>query len=183
MDLIERLNSEFEARLRRRYELARLRRALLGSAPIAFLALIALLLHGAEWRALVLAGLLVALTIGMLFYGRDLQRAVLPGALAGLAPFSLAYAASLMSGCSGAGCSTSCMVACTAGGFAAGLSVAEGGKALKARPSFWVAAAGVAGVVGMMGCACVGLSELGGLAVGIALGFLPSGMRKLFASV
>lgn len=171
-----------ERRARQRYELARLGRALAGAAPVALFALIALALHGAELRALALASTLVAFTVFMLFYGRDLQRAVLPGAIAGLAPFTLAYAASVMSGCGTAGCSTSCMIACTIGGFAAGLSVAAVGRALKARPTFWIASAGVAGLVGMMGCACVGISELVGLGAGIALGFLPSGMRRLFAA-
>jgi len=180
MDSIE--LQQLEKKARRRYELGRLRRALIGCAPIALFALIALALHGAELRALALASVLVSLSLIMLFYGRDLQRAVLPGVMAGLAPFTLAYASSLMSGCGAAGCSTSCMVACAIGGFAAGLSVAAVGRALKAGATFWFASAGVAGLVGLMGCACVGVSELIGLAAGISLGFLPNGMRKLFAA-
>src|SRR5690554_6385848 len=65
-----------DKKARRVYELGRLRRALLGCAPIALFALIAHALHGAELRVLALASILVSLSLIMLFYGRDLQRAV-----------------------------------------------------------------------------------------------------------
>jgi hypothetical protein len=176
MDSIE--VSAIARRTRIRYEWARLKRALLGLAPL--LLVVAVAAAVARRPALTGAFGLAAFVSGaaLLWYGRDPQRAVLPGVLSGLVPLMLALCANRLHFCSGGACISWCMPACSLGGLVAGFLVARSGNRRRAGPSFWLASSALALLTGAMGCACVGYSGLAGLALGFAVGVTPGLLRR-----
>jgi hypothetical protein len=167
-----------ERRLRRAYELGRLRLALIGVLPLTLVVVVAMLLTQRPLSALAFGALAVATGAGMLFYGRDPQRAVLPGVAAGLVPLSFALCASHVHHCGPDGCSTLCLPACIVGGVVSGLLVASVGHRRGAGTTFWLSASGLALLTGAMGCTCIGHSGVVGLALGFVLGSAPRMLRK-----
>jgi hypothetical protein len=119
----------------------------------------------------------------LLWYGRDFRRAVLPGVLAGLVPLSLVLCASHVEHmCMGGSCMMVCLPLCAGGGALAGVVVAVIGVRGRHGWGFWLASSAVALLTGAMGCACVGLAGLAGLALGFGAGFVATAARKLFAT-
>ena len=168
-----------ERRARRSYEWSRLRKALLGFAPM--LGVVAVAVAFARHPSLALALGLSAFSAGvvLLWYGRDLRRAVLPGVAAGIVPLALALCASHWHHCDADACTSFCVPACAAGGLLAGLAVATVGNRRRAGAVYWLPASGLALLTGAMGCSCVGHAGIAGLAVGYAAGILPGLVRKL----
>lgn len=170
-----------ERRARRAYELGRVRRALLGVAPVL------LIIGSAAWfgnrpTSAVWFGLTTVVGgATMLWYGRDPQRAVLPGIAAGLIPLVAALCASHVHACGPNGCTSLCMPACTIGGALAGLVVASVGNRRRAGPWFWVSASTLAFLTGAMGCSCIGYSGVFGLGAGFSVGILPGLARRITA--
>ncbi len=105
-----------EARARRAYEGARLRRAALGTVPVALLAGAAALVTTELWPTLG-AGLgLCLLGLLALWRGQGLQCALLPGVLAGALPLVLALCATRAGHhWLGAWCTPVCLAACALG--------------------------------------------------------------------
>jgi hypothetical protein len=173
--------SQMQRRLRVAYELGRLRRALLGVAPVALLTVVAACV--AHRPASTLGFGLAAVGVGafMLWYGRDPQRAVLPGVAAGLVPLVLALCANHVHACGSSSCSSLCVPACAFGGLVAGLAVASVGNQRKAPVWFWLSASSLALLTGAMGCACIGYAGVAGLGVGFAVGVVPGLLRRAFA--
>lgn len=169
-------------RTRRAYEFARLRRALLGVAPV--LVLVAL----AAWvgsRPVSTLGFGLATVCGgvlMLWYGREPQKAVLPGVVAGLVPLVFALSANHLSACGADGCGSLCVPACALGGVVAGLAVASVGNQRKAGLGFWVSASALALLTGAMGCACIGYTGVLGLGAGFGAGVVPGLLRRAFGA-
>jgi hypothetical protein len=120
---------------------------------------------------------LFVLGVVMLWRGRELKRSVLPGLGAGLIPLVAVLCVHHFEPCCAgahcAQCMAMCLPACAAGGLGAGLVVAAVGLRRRRGLWFWLAASGVALSTGAMGCICVGLAGLGGLAAGYACGFMP----------
>ncbi|HWL84231.1 MAG TPA: hypothetical protein VNO21_00330 [Polyangiaceae bacterium] len=177
---IDMVRAEHRARLR--YEWGRVRRALIGFAPI--LILVGGAVATARHRSLTACFGLATFVVGvaMLWYGRDLKRAVLPGIAAGAVPLVMALCASHVEhGCIGDGCMMLCVPACTAGGVIAGLAVSSIANARHRGVWFWVSASGIALLTGAMGCACPGYLGVVGLAVGYGAGLVPSLLRRVFA--
>lgn len=171
-------------RLRRRvrwaYELARLRGALLGAAPVLAVVIAAAYFGHRSSSTLGFGAAAVAAGVGMLWYGRDPQRAVLPGVMAGLVPLVLALCANQVHACGVDGCTTLCVPACAVGGVVAGLAVAGVGNQRKAGPWFWVSASALALLTGSMGCACIGSAGVVGLGLGFGAGMVPGLLRRAF---
>jgi hypothetical protein len=167
-----------ERRVRRAYELGRLRLSLVGMLPVVAVVAVAVLVTHRPVSALAFGVLTVLSGAGMLFYGRDPQRAVLPGVAAGILPLTLALCASHVHACGPGGCSTLCLPACIVGGVASGLVVATIGHRRQAGTAFWLSASGLALLTGAMGCTCVGYSGVVGLMAGFTLGFVPNVLRK-----
>lgn len=165
-------------RVRRAYELARVRAALLGVAPVMVIAIAATCV--AHRPSSTLGFGLAAVLVGavMLWYGRDAQKAVLPGIAAGLVPLVLALCANYVHVCGPDGCSTLCMPACAMGGGVAGLVVATVGNRRKMGLWYWVCASSLALLTGAMGCACMGYSGVMGLALGFGAGIVPGFLRR-----
>lgn len=171
-----------ERRARVRYEATRVRRAVVGFAPALLVVAIAAL-FGRRPPATVAFGVaLFGLGAVLLWYGRDLKRAVLPGLAAGLVPLILVQCANHVGhDCMGDGCFMVCVPACTVGGIVAGLAVAGIGGAHKGGAGFWLAASALALLTGAMGCVCVGVGGIAGLALGFGAGVVPTVLRRSFA--
>ncbi|HEU4582444.1 MAG TPA: hypothetical protein VFS67_29505 [Polyangiaceae bacterium] len=170
--------TRLERQARARYELGRLRRALLGALPLLPVSLIALCLSQRPASTLCLGLCSAALSVFLLWYGRDPQRAVLPGLAAGLIPLALSLCANQLHQCGPDGCSSFCAPACTLGGAVAGLAVASVGKRRKLGPWFWACSSLLALLTGAMGCSCVGYSGVLGLGVGYGLALLPAWLQR-----
>jgi hypothetical protein len=168
-------------RVRVSYELGRAKRALWGALPVLVVgAIAASFTHRPASTAWFGAA---AFGLGALFlwYGRDAQRAVLLGLSAGLPPLALALCANGMHHCSGVGCTTWCVPACTLGGVLAGLAVSSVANARRASLMFWLSASALTLSTGAMGCACVGYMGVIGLSVGYAAGMLPGLLRQVLS--
>jgi hypothetical protein len=165
-------------RVRRAYELARLRRALLGVAPVLVIIVGAASFAHRPVSTLWFGVGTLAVGAAMLWYGRDPQKAVLPGIAAGLVPLMFALCANHVHMCGADSCSSLCVPACTLGGVVAGLAVASVGNQRRAGPWFWVSASALAILTGAMGCACMGYSGVMGLAVGFGAGMVPGLLRR-----
>src|SRR5713101_3077387 len=161
---------ENERRARRAYEAARLRRAVLAFAPILLLVTATALTGHRFGYTLAFGSALFALGVALLWYGLSAKQAVLPGVAAGLVPLLFALCARQMNhACGGDHCLMFCVPACLAGGVIAGIVVGSIGVRTRRGFGFWLAASGVCLLTGAMGCACVGLPGVMGLALGYML--------------
>lgn len=178
MDSIE--LSQGERRARRKYEWARVRRALLGFAPSLVIVVVATLASHRPSSAIAFGIAMFLLGAGLLWYGREFRRAVLPGLAMGVLPLALALCANHMGhACMGDHCMTLCVPACTLGGAGAGLGISLIGLRWKQGLRFWVGATALTFLTGAMGCSCVGYAGIAGLAAGYGVGLLPGLLRKL----
>jgi len=164
------------ASARRAYEFGRLKRGLALSGLLAALALVTVL--GAERRGLaVLGGIgLAALALILRWRGRAWGRALMPGLIMGLLPFLAPIVfgggpGSCHDGCCTPLCATACTVAGALSGAFLGL-LARG--SLWDRLTFGVGGAGVAWLVGLVGCGWTGTGHFAGMALGLAGGALLS---------
>ncbi|MEO8179943.1 MAG: hypothetical protein ABI895_14005 [Deltaproteobacteria bacterium] len=169
--------ARLERRARARYELGRLRRALLGVCPLVPVLLLSLWLTERPLATLCFGLGTAALGAWLLWQGRDSQRAVLPGVLAGLIPLALSLCANQLHHCGPGGCSSFCAPACTLGGAVAGLAIGSVGSRRQLGVWFWLGASSLALATGAMGCSCAGYLGTLGLGVGFALGTLPGLLR------
>jgi hypothetical protein len=166
-------------RARRFYEIGRLRGALGRSIPaLAVAAVVSVLVHQAS-IPLALGVALYAASVALLWWGRVPGRGVLPGLVFGLVPLAAAVIAYFYGqDCVGAGCYRVCTVVCFGGGLVAGLLVARIAVRSPTPIALFVSAASVAFLTGIIGGACMGLYPVIGMAVAIAIGFLPVALRS-----
>lgn len=172
--------SAVEARARRKYELSRARRAVLGFTPSLALVAVAALANHHTGTALFFGGGMFVLGALLLWYGSDLRRAVLPGLAMGVLPLTTALCANYSHhACMGSSCTSLCVPACAAGGLVAGIGVALLGRRQPGRFGFWLAGSALALSTGAMGCACIGYSGVVGLAGGYVIGLVPMVLTEL----
>jgi hypothetical protein len=147
-----------------------LREALLAAALAALLVALATWLSGVPTRAALLGALLIAASAAFAFWGRDAGRALAPALILGTLPLACSLAAPHLGHvCTGSGCMSLCLPLCTTGGVAAGVLLTRIAQE-QARPwRAWLLGAGIAALTGAMGCACVGLPSLAGMALGLAV--------------
>lgn len=162
-----------ERGVRRTYELARLRDALVGGLPLAVLAGVAVWLGPQRWFVGAVGVALVVAVVGYFWHGLGAAKAVLPGVGAGLVPLVLTHVANGFGpGCTAHGCGTYCMEACIAGGGLASLALLRFAHRAEHPPSAWGYGASLAWLTGALGCSCVGYTgvlALGGVLVGLSL--------------
>jgi hypothetical protein len=169
-------------RARRAYELARARRAVLGSLPVLVLVGLTCLFSDSPSWTLSLGLGMFSLGVVLLWRGRELKRAVIPGVAAGSVPLVLVLCAQHFGHlCTGTSCSALCMQACAAGGIVAGLAVASVGSSRRSGPGFWLAASALAILTGAMACSCLGVSGVVGLALGYGGGLVPGLLKRALA--
>jgi hypothetical protein len=156
-----------QRRVRRSYELSRLRSALLGFAPMLLLVVAAAFLSHRYTFALPAGTVLLLAGVAALWYGRDPGRGVLPGAVGGSLALTLALCANQMGHfCTGERCMSWCLPACVLGGLLAGGIVGFSGLRKRRGLGYWVSASSITLLTGSLGCSCVGYSGIAGLFVG-----------------
>lgn len=171
---------QLERQARWAYEGARLTRAFVGFTPVLVVVAIAACVGARQLMIVALGGVLFALGTVLLWFGRDPAKAVLPGVVAGILPLSLSLCANhLGHACMGAQCMTLCLPACSIGGLGAGIFVAWYGLRRQRTAWFWVLATALTVLTGALGCSCVGLAGVAGLATGYAAGVVPGIVRAL----
>lgn len=156
------------AQAQRAYERARLLRAAAVAAPSAALPAVSLWLGTSLASALTLGVALFVALFVMVWRGQGLSFAALSGGKAGLVPLALAHASkSFGHVCTPTGCTTLCVPACALGGVVAGALVERWAR--QSRRPWLTRAAGatVAGLVGALGCSCVGAGGILALVVGM----------------
>jgi hypothetical protein len=167
-------------RLRRVYELRRLRNALVGFAPMLGLVVLAAAVGGRFVLAITAGALLFTLGVLSLWYGREPGRGVLPGALAGSAALVLALCANQMGHfCTGERCMSWCLPACIGGGVIAGGFVSFVGLKQRRGVGYWASASGITLLTGALGCSCVGFSGIAGLGAGFTAALALSALSSL----
>lgn len=172
--------ADVQKRLRRAYELARLRRALLAFAPILVLVAGATVIGGRYAVAMPTGVLLFVGGVFALWYGRDPGRGVLPGAVGGSLALVLALCANQMGHlCTGERCMSWCLPACVAGGVIAGGIVSFVGLRQRRGGGYWLTASAITLLTGVLGCSCVGYAGVGGLALGFVGSLLVSALSSL----
>ncbi len=166
-----------EARARRAYEIARLRRGLLHAMPLGAVVFAVALGGYRAGATFPLGALLYASAVLFLWRGQQLGEGVFPGAIAGLVPLTLAFCAkSYGHVCTGSACVSLCVPACVLGGMLAGSVITFVARRRSApdssRTTFFLAASAVALLTGALGCSCVGFGGVIGLFGGLAVPFL-----------
>lgn len=163
-----------ENRARLAYEMSRLRRAVLGFAPMLALVAVALLLGNRSMPTLAFGMGLFVFGVVLLWYGHDVKRAVLPGVAAGTVPLIFALCSRHMGQTymDGRGMAI-CVSACVAGGLIAGAVISFAGIRGKRGFGFLLAAAGVTLFTGAMGCVCAGGWGLVGLVIAFGVSAAP----------
>jgi hypothetical protein len=175
--------SQIERRARRKYELARARRAVLGFAPALVIVALAALANKHPLSAVSFGAAMFVVGVGLLWYGREMRRAVLPGLAMGLFPLALALCANhLGHACMGDHCMMLCMPACALGGLGAGVGVSVFGMRWKQSWPFWAGTTVLTLLTGAMGCSCVGYGGVAGLAAGYGVGLLSGIVRRRLSS-
>ena len=171
--------AKVQRRVRRAYELARLRRALWSFAPILVVVVGATLIGGRYAVAMPTGVLLFAGGVLALWYGREPGRGVLPGAVGGSLALVLALCANQMGHlCTGERCMSWCLPACVVGGVLAGGIVSFVGFRQRRGVGYWLSASAITLLTGVLGCSCVGYAGVGGLAVGFAGSLLVSALSS-----
>jgi len=168
----------FEQRARRKYEWARVRRAVVGFSPALTIVAAAALNTHHPGSAAAFGVAMFAAGVLLLWYGRDVRRAVLPGLALGLLPLVLALCANHVHHCSGSVCMSWCVPACTIGGLGAGIGVGIIGHRARRSVGYWAGAAALTLLTGAMGCSCAGYAGVMGLVVGFVFGITPGLVRS-----
>jgi hypothetical protein len=152
----------------RAYERGRLRWALAAALPLFVLPLGSWLLSGRPILMCVIGALLFTTAVLLLWRGQGWARGLGVGLAAGLIPFILGHG-TRMGGhvCTGALCMSICVGASLVGGIAAGLVVTSVVRRASLSAQALAAATGVAFLTGALGCGCVGVSAVLGLATGL----------------
>jgi hypothetical protein len=165
------------ARARGAYERGRAREAIVAASfAVPFAVVVGLVEH--HLVACLVVGAALGVTVAFLhFRGRDLARGIVPGIVAGVAPLAFANLSMKLHLCIGDSCTSACIVACAAGGLAAGLFSAWFARRSTFPRAAWVSAVSVALLVGALGCVCVGVFGVLGLVGGLLVGSAPLVLR------
>lgn len=161
-------------RVRRAYELGRMRRGLASSLLALPMIGVSLLCSGDGTGSALVGALLILVIAGLVWRGGAVARGVLPGIVAGTAP--LAFPLIIELGCAAP---EACFPACIAGGVAGGVIIAAYALRMKeGRASFVLGAGAVAAVAGSLGCAVVGLAGIAAMAGALVAVSLPVALRS-----
>ncbi len=173
-------NTLLKSRMRRAYEWGRFRYALSLSIPTLLVGVsVAALVRERSWP-LTLGALLYLASVVLLWIGRAPGRSVLPGVVYGMLPLAGGLIARFNGHvCFGLSCFSSCLLFCVSGGVAAGLLVARLAARSEAPMAVFMSAAATALLTGAIGISCVGFHGLVGMALGVALGAVPLGLRRV----
>lgn len=151
------------------YERGRRRWAVLSVLPLTVLPLGSFAVGHRLMPSVVLGVLLIAVAAALLWRGQAFGRGLALGLKAGVVPLVLAHAANLYGHvCTSDGCTSLCLPACVLGGVTAGLIISVTAMRSSIRWQVVGSAAVSAGLIGALGCACMGFSGVAGLVLGMA---------------
>ena len=160
-----------EARARRAYEWARVRRALLGALPLVAIVGVALLVGTRPVMTASLGAALFVGAAGLLWFGHGLPRAVLMGVATGLLPMGLVLCGARVGhACSGPVCMQLCFASSTLGGAAAGLLIGDWAFSRRVSAGLLLTATVFGLTTGALASTCVGFAGVAALAAGLAGG-------------
>lgn len=150
------------------YERGRRRWAVLSVLPLTVLPLGSFAVGHRLMPSVVLGVLLIAVAAGLLWRGQAFGRGLSVGLKAGVVPLVLAHAANLYGHvCTADGCTSLCVPACVLGGVLAGFIIAATAMRAPMRWQLVGSAAVTAGLIGALGCACIGFAGIAGLVLGM----------------
>ncbi|MGZ6144008.1 MAG: hypothetical protein ACXWLM_11770 [Myxococcales bacterium] len=162
------------ARARRAYEWGRLGWSL-RLAPWVLAAFAAAVACGRPFDLCgALAGAVLLLAVGLSFGGGEAGRAVPPGLLAG--GFALALpllVRTIGHACASDACMSLCLPSCVVGGALGGGFLALRAAREERGRAFLLAAVGIAGLMGALGCTLAGLSGVAGMLAGAVVAGTP----------
>ncbi len=170
--------TSLEQRVRRVYEIGRVRRAAVGFVPALVVPGFVYGLEGLSLTTALLGVALFAVGVLALWRGQAPARGVLPGLAAGVIPLAAALCAPHLHVCASGQCLSACVPICTTAGLAAGLAIGVFARRRGAGAAFVGSASTLALITGALGCACVGLTGVLGMGAGFALGLAPTFVRK-----
>lgn len=151
------------------YERGRRRWALLSVLPLAVFPLGSFAVGHRLVPSVVLGLLLLVAAAALLWRGQAFGRGLSVGLKAGVVPLVLAHAANLYGHvCTADGCTSLCLPACVLGGLVAGFIIAATAMRGPTRWQVVGSAAVTAGLIGALGCACIGFGGIAGLVLGMA---------------
>lgn len=138
---------------------------------------------GSDSKAWWFGAALLVFASASLYMGRSAGRAVLPAFVIGLIPFTALLCVQWFGGhqCHPGGCAPMCLPTCGVSGLIAGGLLAYVAVRTRATLGFLAAGATMVWLVGALGCPCIGVWSVLGMAAGIglpALAVLPKLARK-----
>ena len=150
------------------YERSRVKRGLLAALPTLVLPLIAFGVSGRLMTSVVLGAAIAVAVVALAWRGQAWGMAVPAGLTAGVFPLGLALAAQRIGHiCTPQGCTSLCVPMCAAGGVVAGLVITAAARRSPSPPVTLVGGALLSIATGALGCACVGMSGMVGLTLGL----------------
>jgi hypothetical protein len=167
-----------ERRVRRAYEIGRVKYAMVSGLPLMGLSGLAFLAGAGRSLDVVAALALVVTGLTYLWRGQLAARALLSGVVAGLVPLLLALFANWSSpGCTHEATISVCTVACAIGGVLAARRLTEFARAEEKHPAAFVLAVLPAILLGSLGCGCIGYVGVLAMAGALTLASLPEMLR------
>ncbi len=164
-------------RARRAYEAGRLKVAAVRAAPAVAFGVVAVVVAGAGLGSLVAAVLLGAAGAALVYLGGPAGRAVPEAWWVGWVPFALPLLVRGQVCPLGGACEAWCLAACATGGALAGGWLGWRSTQEDGGVRWLVSGLLLAGAAGALGCSCVGVPGLAGMALGAAL--TAPAMRRL----
>lgn len=169
-----------ELRARRAYELARVRRAVWGVAPLLLVLGVAAFFSSRVVTTCLVGAAGLAVGAFSLWRGDGLQRTLVPGVVAGIVPLTFSLCATRYGhACFGSACMQVCLAAAALGGVGAGLVVSRWTRREGGSVVLMAAALGL--LIGSMGSSCVGLNGVLMLALGFSVTMAAGSLARRFA--
>ena len=166
-------DDRFVKRARRAYELGRAKRSALVALPSLLFVVAAAALGGRE-TSFFLGAAMFVVAAAAAHRGGTVGRGVGPGFVYGILPFATASAAQGFGhACVGDVCMSYCLPACAVAGMVTGVLVSRSALDRHGGLGAWASASSIVVLAGAMGCRCIGLGSVLGLAIGLVSATVP----------
>jgi hypothetical protein len=167
-----------ERRMRRAYELGRIKYAVTRSVPLVALTAFALYLGPLRSFDLAMGFAFVMTALLYLWQGQLAARALKPGIVAGLFPLILALVANGQNpGCSHGNLLSLCAFACAVGGSIAALRITQFSRTEEHQPTAFLLAVLPTLLLGSLGCGCIGFTGVVAMSGALFVVSLPTIVR------
>lgn len=165
-------------RVRRAYELGRLRQSLWDALPALPLGMAMVAVAPGLTNLLIALGMILAV-VALRWLGRTASRGVGPAlALAWIPLFLPIVSLRIGHFCTPTYCHSVCQIACSVGGIISGFLLARLLKRCDHRPVAWAVSAGVLLLASAAGCHCVGPASILAFAAGLGFSTITTWLRQ-----